>query len=871
MTAYLHHTYHLVNPAFFYELSFNPRRVLTKPSKPMHNDGHDNEDSDYILYVNDWLGAEEGNRYLILDVLGQGTFGQVVKCQNMKTREIVAVKVIKNKPAYFNQSMMEVTILEMLNNNWDPNDEHHILRLRDTFIHAKHLCLVFELLSSNLYELIKQNSFRGLSTSLVRVFTTQLLDALTVLHEARLIHCDLKPENILLKTLQTPSIKLVDFGSACHERQTVYTYIQSRFYRSPEVLLGLPYNASIDMWSLGTIAVELFLGLPLFPGTSEYNQVCRIVEMLGLPPSAMLDSGKQTGEFFNVFTDEYNRRSYKLKSLDQYSKEHNVQEQPSKRYFQATTLPDIIKTYPLARKSGKAADVQKEMANRNSFVDFVTGLLHMDPVKRWTPQQAKMHPFITGEKLTQPFRPPASPASPISALSRSKSTSAAISSSGTDVAKHPYGGLPQTPSRSSGKVYHDAAAYNQHLAQQQSYNSVHQARQQAPVINNPYAQDDHARAAEANAQAKAAAKTQAQVQQAQANAHAHAQAQAHAHAQAQAQAHAQAHAAQVQAAAMSPPYGQNAASGSTSYAQGRSRSNTMTRMDLVPSQMAKMGIEAGHSMTPIMNREESMREWERRQQLQANGAAGGQSSRQTKQQRSDYQQLDHLQQQADASHQSMYTSPPAQSWSQSPANTAHGYNSMNRMATSTTSPSGNHIQSPTFSVIVDAQQQQQQQLRHQSPSHHMQQSIASPSRGMSGPVTSPPSVYSSPNLASGSSRYQPIVATGQSTTPSSLAAFDPYTSDVAQLMTLQPTQYQGGNQAPPPSGHQGGNPQRLSMMMPQYSSALYAGTATSPTSPMRRSTEEGQYSPLPNQTAGGTYHHSQMPSAPQGGARARYG
>ncbi|MGS7457548.1 hypothetical protein, partial [Mycobacterium tuberculosis] len=81
-----------------------------------------------------------------------------------------AVKVIKNKPAYFNQSMMEVTILETLNQHWDPDDQHNILRLRDTFIHHKHLCLVFELLSSNLYELIKQNSFRGLSTSLVRVF-----------------------------------------------------------------------------------------------------------------------------------------------------------------------------------------------------------------------------------------------------------------------------------------------------------------------------------------------------------------------------------------------------------------------------------------------------------------------------------------------------------------------------------------------------------------------------------------------------------------------------------------------------------------------------------------------------------------------------
>lgn len=156
-------------------------------------------------------------RYLILDVLGQGTFGQVVKCQDMKTHEIVAVKVVKNKPAYFNQSMMEVTILELvclyfsatfvpidwglqLNNQCDPQDEHHILRLRDSFIHRNHLCLVFELLSSNLYELIKQNQFQGLSTQLVKVFTAQLLDALTVLKDARLIHCDLKPENILLKS-----------------------------------------------------------------------------------------------------------------------------------------------------------------------------------------------------------------------------------------------------------------------------------------------------------------------------------------------------------------------------------------------------------------------------------------------------------------------------------------------------------------------------------------------------------------------------------------------------------------------------------------------------------------------------------------------
>jgi dual specificity protein kinase YAK1 len=99
----------------------------------------------------------------------------------------------------------------------------------------------------------------------------QILDALIVLRDASIIHCDLKPENILLAPPAASGgalgqLKLIDFGSACFETRTVYSYIQSRFYRSPEVLLGLSYSASIDMWSFGCVAAELFLGLPLFPG-----------------------------------------------------------------------------------------------------------------------------------------------------------------------------------------------------------------------------------------------------------------------------------------------------------------------------------------------------------------------------------------------------------------------------------------------------------------------------------------------------------------------------------------------------------------------------------------------------------------------------
>jgi dual specificity protein kinase YAK1 len=95
----------------------------------------------------------------------------------------------------------------------------------------------------------------------------------------------------------------------------------------------VPYTTAIDMWSLGCIAVELFLGLPLFPGTSEYNQITRIVEMLGLPPQLMLDMGKQTNQFFDSYIDPFGTKRCQLKSIEKYSREHNTNEQPGKKYF----------------------------------------------------------------------------------------------------------------------------------------------------------------------------------------------------------------------------------------------------------------------------------------------------------------------------------------------------------------------------------------------------------------------------------------------------------------------------------------------------------------------------------------------------------
>ncbi|KAJ1914720.1 dual specificity protein kinase yak1 [Tieghemiomyces parasiticus] len=405
-TAGLLDTYRRCNPDFRYESARNPRRALTKPSEGTLNGGYDNENSDYILYVNDILGNEEGAKYIIREPLGAGTFGQVVKCQDLRTGATVAVKVVKNKPAFHQQGLFEVQVLRYLNERHDPDDTRNILRLLDAFVFRGHLCLVFECLSVNLYELIRQNRYQGVSTNLVRVLAAQILDCLVVLNEARVIHCDLKPENILLKRTDSAKIKVIDFGSACMEQQTVHTYIQSRFYRSPEVLLGLPYTAAIDMWSLGCIVIELFIGLPLFPGASEYDQLSRIIELLGLPPVYMLERGKQAGIYFARNDDPFSTNKYRFKPREQFARESGRTEAPSRKYIKGSTLTEVVMGYPMSSKLTTPEQQAQERMRRAALVDFATGLLHINPLQRWTPRQARSHPFITDEPFLAPFTPP---------------------------------------------------------------------------------------------------------------------------------------------------------------------------------------------------------------------------------------------------------------------------------------------------------------------------------------------------------------------------------------------------------------------------------------------------------------------------------
>ncbi|CAB1322861.1 unnamed protein product, partial [Coregonus sp. 'balchen'] len=188
-------------------------------------------DGDYQLVQHEVLCSMK-NTYEVLEFLGRGTFGQVVKCWKRGTGEVVAIKILKNHPSYARQGQIEVGILARLSG--ENADEHNLVRAFECFQHRSHTCLVFEMLEQNLYDFLKQNKFSPLPLKVIRPVLQQVATALKKLKSLGLIHADLKPENIMLvdPVRQPYRVKVIDFGSASHVSKAVCsTYLQSRYYR----------------------------------------------------------------------------------------------------------------------------------------------------------------------------------------------------------------------------------------------------------------------------------------------------------------------------------------------------------------------------------------------------------------------------------------------------------------------------------------------------------------------------------------------------------------------------------------------------------------------------------------------------------------
>nr|XP_054596646.1 dual specificity tyrosine-phosphorylation-regulated kinase 1B isoform X2 [Nothobranchius furzeri] len=392
-----------------------PEDSSTKKEKKVYNDGYDDDNYDYIVKNGEkWL-----DRYEIDSLIGKGSFGQVVKAYDHHEQEWVAIKIIKNKKAFLNQAQIELRLLELMNKH-DTEMKYYIVHLKRHFMFRNHLCLVFELLSYNLYDLLRNTNFRGVSLNLTRKFAQQLCTALLFLAtpELSIIHCDLKPENILLCNPKRSAIKIVDFGSSCQLGQRIYQYIQSRFYRSPEVLLGMPYDLAIDMWSLGCILVEMHTGEPLFSGSNEVDQMNKIVEVLGVPPSHMLDAAPKARKYFDKLSDGL----WTVKKNKDVKKEYKP---PATRRLHE--ILGVETGGPGGRRAGEPGHAPCDYLK---FKDLILRMLDYDPKSRITPFYALQHNFF--KKTTDEGTNTSSSTSTSPAMdhSHSTSTTSSVSSSG---------------------------------------------------------------------------------------------------------------------------------------------------------------------------------------------------------------------------------------------------------------------------------------------------------------------------------------------------------------------------------------------------------------------------------------------------------
>ncbi|XP_056413974.1 dual specificity tyrosine-phosphorylation-regulated kinase 3 isoform X1 [Hyla sarda] len=337
-----------------------------------NNGGYDDDQGGYTLVPHDQIAY----RYEVLKVIGKGSFGQVAKVYDHRLHQHLALKIVRNEKRFHRQAAEEIRILEHLKKQ-DKTGSMNVIHMLESFTFRNHICMTFELLSMNLYELIKRNKFQGFSLQLVRKFAHSILQCLEALHRNKIIHCDLKPENILLKQQGRSGIKVIDFGSSCFEHQRVYTYIQSRFYRAPEVILGSRYGMPIDMWSFGCILVELLTGYPLFPGEDEGDQLACMMELLGAPPPKLLEQAKRAKNFVNS-------KGYP-------------------RYCTVTTLPNgsvVLNGSRSRRGKMRGAPGSKDWVAALKgcedalFIDFLKGCLNWDPTARMTPSQALRHQWI---------------------------------------------------------------------------------------------------------------------------------------------------------------------------------------------------------------------------------------------------------------------------------------------------------------------------------------------------------------------------------------------------------------------------------------------------------------------------------------------
>ncbi|XP_064567492.1 cyclin-dependent kinase-like 2 [Zonotrichia leucophrys gambelii] len=218
------------------------------------------------------------DKYQVLGLVGEGSYGMVTKCRNRESGQIVAVKKFlesDDDAAVRKIALREIKLLKQLRHE-------NLVNLLDVCKRKKRWYLVFEFVDHTMLNDL-EDSPNGLDFERVRKYLFQIMRAIAFCHSHNIIHRDIKPENILVS--QSGVVKLCDFGFArplAASGEAYTDYVATRWYRAPELLVGdSKYGRPVDVWAVGALITEMLTGEPLFPGDSDIDQLYHITKCLG--------------------------------------------------------------------------------------------------------------------------------------------------------------------------------------------------------------------------------------------------------------------------------------------------------------------------------------------------------------------------------------------------------------------------------------------------------------------------------------------------------------------------------------------------------------------------------------------------------------
>ncbi|KAH8699169.1 kinase-like domain-containing protein [Talaromyces proteolyticus] len=357
----------------------------------------DDDDGHYIVNPDTPLTE----RYSIVRLLGQGTFGKVVEAYDKQRKVRCAVKIIRSVQKYRDASKIELRVLSTLAQN-DKTNRNKCIHLRDCFDFRNHICIVTDLLGQSVFDFLKGNSFVPFPSSQIQNFARQLFTSVAFLHDLNLIHTDLKPENILLvnsqyqtftynrtipssshttarnarhrRVLLDSEIRLIDFGSATFDDEYHSSVVSTRHYRAPEIILNLGWSFPCDIWSIGCILVEFFTGDALFQTHDNLEHLAMMESVIGSKIDSKLvkqvvqgrgNSQNQAAKYFN------------RNKLD-YPNEETTR--ASRKYVKA--MKQLHEFLPGGTSFNK------------QFLDLLQRIFVYDPKMRLTAKQALKHPWF---------------------------------------------------------------------------------------------------------------------------------------------------------------------------------------------------------------------------------------------------------------------------------------------------------------------------------------------------------------------------------------------------------------------------------------------------------------------------------------------